>query len=58
MGNNQTHQQNVTYYTVENTGIENIETPHYRNIYCKIHNNGNLVSKFWDDVSTCHQGFL
>lgn len=58
MGNQHTKPQDGVYaYEVPNTGIKGKETPHYRNIKCKQHNDGNLVRNF-DNISTCHHAFL
>ena len=57
MGNNQTSEEKVCAYPIENTGIEGIETPHYRNVICLNENNGDLIESIWD-VDTCHSAFM
>lgn len=56
MGNKQTS-ENRSVFIVENTGIENVETPHFRNIVCLNENNGELIENIWD-VNTCHELFM
>lgn len=59
MGNTlDTSDKNTYAYQVPNTGKLGVESPHYRNIRCLKENNGELISRQWEDVTTCHQAFM
>lgn len=56
MGNKHTSKESFAFQ-VENTGIEGVETPHYRNIVCLTENEGELIENIWD-ITTCHELFM